>query len=59
MLGLVDNRQGESQSPLCLGRTKEWNLKSRNVVLKRGKLCKSEGIKLIKREMIKEVNDEG
>ena len=26
---------------------------------KRGKLCKSEGIKLIKREMIKEVDDEG
>ena len=28
-------------------------------MLKRGKLCKSEGIKLIKREMIKEVDDEG
>ena len=29
------------------------------MVLKRGKLCKSEGIKLIKREMTKEVDDEG
>ena len=28
-------------------------------MLKRGKLCKSEGINLIKREMIKEVDDEG
>ena len=29
------------------------------VVLKRGKLCKSEGIKLINGQMIKEVDDEG
>ena len=28
-------------------------------MLKRGKLCKSEGIKLINGEMIKEVDDEG
>ena len=37
----------------------EWNLKSRNVVLKRGKMCKSEGIELTNGEMIKRVDDKG
>ena len=38
----------------------EFGIKKCGVVVpKRGKLCKSEGIKLINRQTIKEVDDEG
>jgi len=38
----------------------EYRIKKCGVVVpKRGKLCKSEGIKLINRQTIKEVDDEG
>ena len=42
-----------------LAKTKEWIKKCGVAVLKRGKLCKGEGIKLINGLTIKEVDDKG